>query len=246
MASSFDVFNMVLKEYESSIKSLEKKVSEYSISIAVLQSRLLPNNLDSSVHLKEDEVFLPGHDRHVLNELLKETIRLRSILNDKYSNEEVAEAQKTIRALRSKITELSVELASKDSELGEHLDDLKSCESEKDALICKLKRDLSKLREESIELATLKEEFRKFLTNRKDDDDELATLREQRTSLSRENDKLSKQLRDGISMNTRWQKYSNQQEAHVGKLVEEKENLLSRNKVLEWLGSEKKDNADLQ
>ncbi|XP_033097270.1 spindle assembly abnormal protein 6 homolog [Anneissia japonica] len=273
---AINILKMLLKDHESVIKSLEQELKENKICIEHLQSRLHRNKLDSSVNLKEHEVFVPGHDKEVLNELLKENIRLRTILNANYSSEEVAEAKKTISELRSKVSELSKELNLKETDFNDYLKAMKSSDSEKDVMISKLKSELiqyykqrsydddvrftlsgevaqmrlkieilvtqmgnmaKELKDyEKIEKEIAKE---KRLMEKESNDsglsleDQCKSLKEQTSSLSRENTELAKQLKDVISMNTRWQKYSDQREAHVIKLTGENQVVISQNKVLE-------------
>ncbi|XP_033117837.1 uncharacterized protein LOC117117599, partial [Anneissia japonica] len=218
------------------------KLKKKNLSIEHLQFRLHRNKLDSSVDLKEHEVFVPGHDKERLNQLLRENVRLRTVLNSNYSSEEVAEAKKTIAALRIRIAELSFEVRTKDKELTEYLSATNSSDSEKDVAIRKLTselkecygqrnyaddvrrtlcREIELMRSKIDDLVTGKidvaREPRNYERREKDvgeqrnvgslsSEDRCKVLEEQVSSLARENAELSKQLKEVISMNTRWQR----------------------------------------
>ncbi|XP_033126847.1 uncharacterized protein LOC117124649, partial [Anneissia japonica] len=221
------------------------------------------NKLDSH------EVFVPGHDKEVLDQLLRENVRLRTVLNSNYSSEEVAEAKKTIAALRIRIAELSFEVRTKDKELIEYLSATNSSDSEKDVAIRKLTselkecygqrsyaddvhrtlcREIERMSSKIDDLVTCKidvaREPRNYERIEKDvgeqrsvgslsSEDRCKALEEQVSSLARENAELSKQVKEVISMNTRWQRYSDQREAHVIKLTGEIQSLSARNEMLE-------------
>ncbi|XP_033120411.1 uncharacterized protein LOC117119682 [Anneissia japonica] len=141
VVQSMDVLKLLLNDYGGSIDSLKLELKK-NLSIEHLQFRLHRNKLDSSVDLKEHEVFVPGHDKEVLDQLLRENVRLRTVLNSNYSSEEVAEAKKTIAALRIRIAELSFEVRTKDKELTEYLSATNSFDSKKDVAIRKLTSEL--------------------------------------------------------------------------------------------------------
>ncbi|XP_033116519.1 spindle pole body component 110-like [Anneissia japonica] len=269
VVQSIDVLKLLLNDYGGSIDSLKLELKKKNLSIEHLQFRLHRNKLDSSVDLKEHEVFVPGHDKEVLDQLLRDNVRFRTVLNSNYSSEEVAEAKKTIAALRKRIAELSFEVRTKDKELTEYLSATNSSDSEKDVAIRKLTselkecygqrsyvddvrrtlcREIERMRSKIDDLVTAKidvaREPRDYERREKDvgeqrncgslsPEDRCKVLEEQVSSLARENAELSKQLKEVISMNTRWQRYSDQREANVIKLTGEIQSLSARNEMLE-------------
>ena len=269
VVQSIDILKLLLTEHEKTMDSLERELKEKKISIEHLQCRLHRNNLDSSVDLKKHEIFVPGHDKEVLGELLRENVRLRTVLNLKYSSEEVFEATKTIDALRAKITQLSADLFRKNKELTEYLEATNSSDSEKDVAIKRLTSELrecygqrshaddvlrtlnhqvglmrSKIDDLSSENVDLAKELRDRRRKERDLgelrgvgrlslEDQWKTLEEQRSRLVYENTQLSEQIKDVLAMNTRWQRYSDQREAHVIKLTGENQVLSGQNKKLE-------------
>ncbi|XP_033116520.1 uncharacterized protein LOC117116561 [Anneissia japonica] len=269
VVQSIDVLKLLLNDYGGSIDSLKLELKKKNLNIEQLQFRLHRPKLDSSVDLKEHKLFVPGHDKEVLDQLLRDNVRLRTVLNSNYSSEEVAEAKKTIAALRKRIAELSFEVRTKDKELTEYLSATNSSDSEKDVAIRKLTselnecygqrsyaddvcrtlcREIKRMRSKIDDLVTGKidvaREPRDYERREKDvgeqrncgslsSEDRCKVLEEQVSSLARENAELSKQLKEVISINTRWQRYSDQREAHVIKLTGEIQSLSARNEMLE-------------
>ncbi|XP_071960316.1 uncharacterized protein [Antedon mediterranea] len=272
------LLEQLLKDRDKSLNHLEKTVKSYKMCIEHLQWRLHKHNLDSSVDLKEHEIFEPGHDKQILKSLLDDAIRYKRLLDENYSSEEVAEAKETISALEEEVSKLSRQLKLKETELSDVLTQMRSSDNEKDIIISKLQCQLQDCRTQrsdedavrgmlSSELRKLKSNTEKLVEEKKKItkelkeyaqrekiwakerkmfidhvkilnpesnlslEDECKTLQEQVRNLSRENADLSKQLKDVISMNTRWQKYSDQREAHVVQLTQKLK--ISENKVLE-------------
>ncbi|XP_071948745.1 uncharacterized protein [Antedon mediterranea] len=268
------LLEQLLKDRDKSLNHLEKTVKNYKLCIEHLQWRLHKHNLDSSVDLKEHEIFEPGHDKPILISLLNDAIRYKRFLDEKFSSEEVAEAKETISVLEKEVSKLCVQLKRKENELIVVLTKMRSSDDEKDVVISKLKcqlRDYFSQRNNddavrdtlSSEIRTLKSNTEQFVEEKKKItnelkayaqrekvwvqernmcfaharilhseskfEDECKTLQEQVRNLSRENTDLCRQLKEIIVMNTRWQKYSEQREAHVVQLKQQLK--VSENKV---------------
>ncbi|KAL3862979.1 hypothetical protein ACJMK2_004835 [Sinanodonta woodiana] len=145
-----ETVSRLLQESKQENVSLQKRARAMEAAIRNLQSRLEQHGLSSQITLDEDETYLPGHSKHLLDNLTRENIRLRNIIrNAPVDIEEFSRLQQEVVTLQhncARLEEKGKEYQEKSASSVEAV--LGSSDSNKDRAISELRQALDQSRQE--------------------------------------------------------------------------------------------------
>ncbi|XP_062602200.1 centrosomal protein of 55 kDa-like [Saccostrea cucullata] len=244
-----ETFSRLLQESKQECVTLNKKVKTLETVVRNFQSRLINNGLSASLSLEENDVFIPGTSKQVLENLSRENSRLKQLLRSSPSDpEEIPTLQQKVKELTQKNSTLQQQLESKVSRLNDLERALSNSADEKDAQIRRLTTTVEELRESSrtrdvlcLSLAEEKNNLQQQLTDVGTQCQQMALrlensktkqgaqlkgsdkLSEEIERLREENFTLKSKLEEVTKMNHRWQSYNTMQEQRIQQLTAEME-----------------------
>ncbi|XP_067657315.1 TNFAIP3-interacting protein 2-like [Haliotis asinina] len=144
-----ETVSTLLKESRQQITTLENQKRALETAVRNLQNRLANHGLSNSVTFEENELFIPGTSKQILDNLAKENARLRNLLGMSGGFEDVTKLHETIERVQGVNSSLQVEKDNLLQKVADLENMLKSSDSEKDKLICQLREHIDKLQSNS-------------------------------------------------------------------------------------------------
>ncbi|WAR21821.1 TNIP2-like protein, partial [Mya arenaria] len=237
-----ETVSKLLQESKQESVGLKKKIGQLETVIRNLQSRLEKHGLSTEIVLNENETYVPGHSKRLLENLTRENSRLRNLARSKsgdpeelaYLQQTNADLQREKNALEANVFELQHILQSSDSEKDQTItllrEELAQCQNEVASREEKvrhlaeesrtLQQQLFSVAEQCRQLARKLDEQGKITTpetvcsESSDNSGELARMAE-------ENKLLRKQHKEVYDMNRRWQEHNGQRDAYLTQLQTE-------------------------
>ncbi|XP_046379118.1 TNFAIP3-interacting protein 2-like [Haliotis rufescens] len=144
-----ETVSVLLKESRQQITTLENQKRALETAVRNLQNRLANHGLSNSVTFEENELFIPGTSKQILDNLAKENARLRNLLGMSGGFEDVSKLHETIERVQGVSSNLQVENDNLLQKVTDLENMLKSSDSDKDKMICQLREHIDKLQSNS-------------------------------------------------------------------------------------------------
>lgn len=230
-----ETVSKLLHEAREENSVLTKKNLALETVVRNLQSRLSSNGISGELGLEEDESFIPGSSKRLLDNLARENKRLRSLIQaTSIDPEEISKLQQVIEYNNSEIDQLKRTIADQAEKIQSTEKLLKASDCDKLSEISKLQEKVSSMKSECVtrdilcsslaeETNTLKQQLHNVAAHCQQLASKLELSEKSKggsvnqsdiEKLHEENAGLKDKLSELVKMNKRWQEYMSQKERY--------------------------------